>query len=248
MGDEKQLTLAETAALERQQQPTSLYAVFAEMARDTRIEPSRIAQLMELQERAERREAERQFGNALREAQSEMAPIWRNRKNPATNSTFADLEAVDAVARPVYTKHGFALTFTSKPAEKGYATVCCTVMHSGGFAKDYELTGELDTAGPKGGATKTGIQGLGSSVSYLRRYLEAMIWNLIFSDDKDGNSAGWFIDERQVNRILDMLIVTQSNEAKFLEYMQAKAVSDIRKKDFQKAIASLEDKARKMAK
>jgi len=241
MSDEKQLTLAESAALERQQ--PDMLSMIERLIRDPSVDPDRIAQFMQLQERAERREAEKVFSEAMRVAQSEMAPIWKNRKNPSTNSTFADLEAVDAIARPIYTKHGFALSFNSKPADKGYATVCCTVLHVGGFSKDYELTGELDTAGPKGGATKTGIQGLGSSVSYLRRYLEAMIWNLVFTDDRDGNSIVSFVTQQQLDSLQDLIheiSLTPERVTKFLETMGAKSFAEIPRAAFPAAVNLLQ--------
>src|SRR6185369_5002580 len=163
------------------QEPTgdlSLIQIIAQAARDPQVDVAKMQAILAMKERLEDREAEIAFNLAMKDAQQEMRPVIRDRKNPSTGSMYAQLETVDALIRPIYTRHGFSLSFNSgAPVKPGNLRVLCKVMHERGHSKDYELEGDLDTAGPQGKANKTNIQGLGSSASYLRRYLTLMIFN-----------------------------------------------------------------------
>ena len=67
--------------------------------------------------------------------------------------------------------------------------------------------------------------------------------------DDDGKTATVeYISQAEGNKILDMVALTGSNLEKFLTYMSAESVETICKKDYQKAIASLEAKASKAGK
>jgi hypothetical protein len=66
----------------------------------------------------------------------------------------------------------------------------CTVAHSGGYEEPpIALDSPLDVAGSQGKTNKTGIQAVGSSVSYLRRYLLTMAFNIVLADDDDDGEA-----------------------------------------------------------
>jgi hypothetical protein len=89
--------------------------------------------------------------------------------------------------RPIYTRNGFCLSFNSEPVEGPNVRVICGVSHDAGHSKTFQLEAALDMAGPQGKANKTPLHGLGSSVSYLRRYLTCMIFHVVFAnDDNDG--------------------------------------------------------------
>lgn len=152
-------------------------------------------------------DAESAFNRAMQAAQEEIKPVARDAFNPSNKSKYARLETVDNAIRPIYTKHGFALSFNSgPPKEPGNVRILCDVRHSAGHVKPYELEGGLDMTGAKGTANKTSIQGLGSSVSYLRRYLTLMIWNVpLVDEDNDGNRTVEFITEQEVLKIVDYL-------------------------------------------
>jgi ERF superfamily len=230
------------------QQPTVL-EIFCALARDKSIEVSRIRELMEMQERAEEREAKKAFAVAMRNAQAEMVPIVRNAENAHTKSKYATLEIIDAAIRPIYTKHGFSLTFNSPTADDKGVLMTCTALHNLGHSEPYSLHGELDMSGPQGKANKTPIQGLSSSVTYLQRILTRMIFNLVFSnEDKDGNGDLAFIDEQQTNNIIDMMAAAEmgpDSQSKFLTFMHAERVSEIHKRDYEKAVTALNAKIRK---
>ena len=231
-----------------EQAPVNLLSVIAQAALNPAVDVEKMRALLELKERIDENDAKKLFHAAMIAAQEDMRPVVRNCKSD--KGRYANLEAVERAIRPIYIKHGFVLSFNSKPGRDGAITMSCTCMHKGGYAKEYELSGDLDLAGPSGKPTKTGIQATGSTTAYLRRYLECMIFNLVMTnEDDDGASAGATISEDQANKILDLLIACDMEGAKsrpFLSYIGVAAVDDIPTHRYEEAITQLQAKLKRM--
>ena len=97
------------------------------------------------------------------------------------------------------------------------------------------------------------MQGVGSTNSYLRRYIACNIFNIVVvGDDDDGN--GGTIDEAQASIILDLIKKARIGP-KFLKYMRAQsieeagsldaAVATIAARDYRKAVTTLEEQIAK---
>ncbi len=155
------------------------------LASNPRADVKKLESLLEMRERNRAIEARLQFNKAMRDCQAEIMPVVRDAENAHTKSRYAKLEKIDKMIRPIYTKHGFSLTFNSKSLDNKQVRVFCTCMHDDGHFQEYELDGALDTAGSKGNSNKTDLQGLGSTVSYLRRYLTCMIFNVVLTNEDD---------------------------------------------------------------
>jgi hypothetical protein len=67
--------------------------------------------------------------------------------------------------------------------------VTCTVSHTAGITKDYHADVPTDMHGIKGTQNKTATHGWGSAMSYGRRYLKMLIYDVKLTDD-DGKAAG----------------------------------------------------------
>jgi hypothetical protein len=96
-------------------------------------------------------------------------------------------------------------------------------------------------------AQPASVQGVGSTNSYLRRYIACNIFNIVVvGEDDDGN--GGTIDKAQTETLLD-LINRAKVGPKFLKYMRAQsieeagsleaAVATIASRDYRKAITTL---------
>jgi len=232
-----------------QQQPADqLLAVIAAAARDPQVDVQKMAQLLDMAERIKRMEQETVFNRAMKAAQDEIKPVVRDAENSHTRSRYARLETIDERIRPIYTKHGFSLSFNSaEPREKGAVRVLCDVRHEAGHTKTYELEGALDLTGAKGSSNKTSIQGLGSSVSYLRRYLTLMIFNVTLkNEDNDGQGDGEFISEDQVQTILTLLkdCGIKPDNRNFLAWAGASCVEHISKIAYPRIVAKLDAKTK----
>jgi hypothetical protein len=123
----------------------------------------------------------------MADAQSEMLPVVRDAKNSHLGNRYARLETIDAAMRPIYTRHGFSVRFGSAPSPReGDIRIICTVAHSGGYFEENHLDAPLGTTGSQGGRTQTTpVQSVGSAVTYLRRYLLTMVFNIVLADDDD---------------------------------------------------------------
>lgn len=130
-----------------------------------------------------------EFDAAMLEARREMKEVLKDSKNESNNSRFATLEKIDRMAFPVYDAHGFTLSYRQAECPTvGWTRLVCDVSHSGGHHEYPWLEGPMDDTGMKGSKNKTGIQGMGSTWTYLQRRLCAMIFNIrVVGDDNDGN-------------------------------------------------------------
>lgn len=163
----------------------SMLAVIERAARDESVDLEKMQRLLDMKKEFMREEAEKLFNIAMRDCQQEIVPVVCDAENKHTNSRYAKLKAIDDAIRPIYTKCGFSLTYNSETLPNNYVRITCTCAHTGGFSRPYQLEAPLDTTGAKGGANKTSLQGLGSTVSYLRRYLACMIFNVVTTDEDD---------------------------------------------------------------
>ncbi len=180
-----------------------------------------------------------EFDRAMADAQAEMQPVLRDGINRERNSRHARLEAIDAAIRPIYTRHGFALTFDNPEESDAAITVICTVSHSGGYQKSFRLAGGRDDRGLKETVNKTPIQAVGSTVSYLRRYLTCMVFNVTMTnDDIDGNIPAP-ISVAQWRELQDLVTETATDMPKFLAYLRVPDLAELPAAAFQQAKVAL---------
>lgn len=188
--DVTELKSAPTTAIEVQ--PDGSMEMFERLARDPNVSVEKIAGMMALWERAQAKKAEMAYNAAMTAAQKEMRPIAADAWNPQTRSRYASYEALDTALRPIYTDHGFGLSFDTADTDKpDTVRVLCKVTHAGGHAEVKHLDMPADGKGAKGGDVMTKTHATASALSYGMRYLTKMIWNIAVGDsDDDGNRAG----------------------------------------------------------
>lgn len=174
-------------------QVEAIVSVIERAATNPAVDIDKMERLLQMQERVMARQAETEFALAMSTAQTEVPQVAPNKTNSQTHSRYADYGALDAVLRPVYTRHGFALSYdTTSPAPE-VVTVICYVSHIGGHTRTYSIDMPSDGKGAKGNDVMTKTHATGSATSYGMRYLLKMIFNVAVSiaeDDDDGNAAG----------------------------------------------------------
>lgn len=190
-----------------QSETAAILSMIARAASDPAVDINKLERLWEMQERALARQAEQVYAGAMTDAQAAMPPIQKNRTNTQTNSRYADLQAVNAAVTPVYTSHGFALSFGTEPSDLAdHVRVVCEVMHRDGHSKKYGYDSPIDDVGIAGNTNKTLTHGRGSAISYGRRYLVVLIFNLTLEgEDNDGNGASKRPSEAQEAAANDFL-------------------------------------------
>ena len=223
-----------------------------QLAIDKGFDAERIGQFMDLQDRMENKRAEQEYVESMNRCQKKMPVVVRDMENTQTKKWYARLETVAAAIRPIYTEEGFSLEFCEGKSDlPEHRRIVCEVRHVGGCTKSFHLDSPIDDVGAKGAATKTPIQGLGSLVSYLRRYLTLMIFNITVADeDNDGNPNKCTISEDAVATLNGMLEQCRSvgrpldgaafgRFMKFLGVEETGNIGDITQAKFLTAVATL---------
>src|SRR5690606_40392178 len=85
--------------------------MISRVASDPSADIDKLERLMALHRQMESEQAEKAFNAAMAAAQAEMGRISADATNPQTRSKYATYGKLDKVLRPIYTKHGFALSF-----------------------------------------------------------------------------------------------------------------------------------------
>ncbi len=225
------------------EQTTNFLAVIAKAAADPACDVGKMEKLLDMQERVNKSRAEQEFNAAMVRVQTEAKKIRRNKDNTSTSSKYADLESLNDLMVPAYTQEGFALSFGTAdcPISEHYR-VTCVVSHAGGFSRHYQADVPLDNLGPRGSPVKTKTHGFGSSMSYGRRYLTMMIFNLtLTNEDDDGNGGETsVIDEDQIKHLHELLAESKRDLPKFLSYMRVTEMSEIPASQYKFACSALE--------
>ena len=207
----------------------SLIQVIARAASDPAVDIDKMERLLQMQERVMLKSAEAAFNDAMTAAQSEMGRIATDADNPQTKSRYASYGKLDSVLRPIYTKHGFSLSYgTEQSALPDHVRILCTVA-KGGFSRLYTMDMPNDGKGAKGGDVMTKTHASGAAVTYGMRYLLKMIFNVaIGENDNDGNGKG--MDEgAEADFIASMEACTTTEElqkAFAAAYKAAEAMKD----------------------
>jgi hypothetical protein len=124
----------------------------------------------------EKSESIKELATALCKFQSEVEKIKKDSVNPFFRSKYADLSSIlDVIREPLVSNN---LSFVQFPSgENGLTTM---LMHTSG-----EYIQECYTMKP----SKNDPQGLGSAITYQRRYALGAILGLNIDEDDDGNAA-----------------------------------------------------------
>lgn len=182
------LLAAGERAVATQEEPASM---FERLLRDPSVDVEKFERMMALHERMEAKKAEAAFNAAMTAAQKAMRPVVADSYNPQTRSKYASYEALDLALRPVYTEHGFGLSFNTADSPRDeHVRVLCKATHAGGHSELYHVDMPADGKGAKGGDVMTRTHATGSALSYGQRYLLKLIFNVAVAEDDDGNKAG----------------------------------------------------------
>lgn len=170
--------------------PDTIVNFIERAARDPAFDVAKLEALLRMQREVVQEQAKREFSAAMALAQSEMLPVVRDAANDHTRSRYARLETIDQQMRPIYTKNGFSVRYGSGTQPRdGWIRITCTVAHQAGYSEEHHLDAPLDFAGAQGRANKPAIQAVGSSITYLRRYLLCMVFNVVLADEDDDGEA-----------------------------------------------------------
>jgi hypothetical protein len=241
----------------------TILALIERVALDPGADATKLERILGMYERLKAEEAELAFNAAKGRILKRLAGIKVVKNRPALYEIekgkpqkgtyeafkYAPLEEIDKHLRPLLLEEEMDLSYSDEPREHCWILIRGRLKHLPlGHFEDSFMPAPLDSSGGK-----SNVQGVGSTNSYLRRYIACNIFNIVVIDDDD-NGNGGTIDENQTNTLLD-LIKKASAGPKFLKYMRAKtireagsleaAVATIASRDYRKAITTLAEQIAK---
>uniref|UniRef100_A0A6M3JKV4 Putative Erf family protein n=1 Tax=viral metagenome TaxID=1070528 RepID=A0A6M3JKV4_9ZZZZ len=230
------------------EQPTSI--VMAAISKG--YDPAFIEKMMDLAERNEKTEARKAFYNAVADFKKKPPEVLKDKENTQFSkgdkkAMYVSLGNLVKTINPALGEHGLSASWEIEQAEK-IIKVTCRLSHRFGHSEAVTMEAPPDTSG---GNSKTPIQQIKSTVTYLKAATFESVTGLAASDanlDDDGNLSGnvEYIDEKQQAAITDLLTTTESDVPKFLVFMKVESIDQIKKADYNKAIAPLNTKLSKM--
>jgi len=226
---------------------TSLLEVISRAASDPNVDIDKLERLLAAQERVSSHQAERTFNEAMNAAQTQMPQIVKDGTNDTTRSKYSKLETISALMSPVISRNGFSLSYgTAESPLVNHYRITCRLSHVGGHSRDYHVDIPIDNEGMKGTKNKTDTHGAVSAITYGRRILKLMIFDVATRDD-DGNGAAGIhpISVDQYDALKKKINDTQADEEKFCAWLGVAELKDLHSHRFVEAIRALEKKGGK---
>ena len=162
-----------------------------EMAIERNMSPEQIQKFMDINDRAEAsdlqreaREAKRAFITAMAMFKANPPRIVKDRDNKQYGSKYVSLGNLVNTTLPILSQCGLSATWDQEQSSAGIK-VTCTVTHEMGHAESVSMTAPPDKSG-----AKNGIQEIKSTITYLRASTFESVLGLASSDanfDDDGN-------------------------------------------------------------
>ncbi len=145
------------------------------------------------------------LAEAMAKVQIEISKAHKDSMNPFFKSKYADLTSVWDACREPLSKHDLAVVQTNTVGTEGYLVLVTTLMHKSGEW----IEGTLPIK-----PVKNDPQGIGSAMTYARRYaLSAMVG--ICPDDDDGEVAmGRKRPQGEIGKYDDLPPITKSEQSK----------------------------------
>lgn len=230
----------------------SLIEVISRAAADPNVDVAKMQSLLDMHERLSLRESEQQFNAAMADAQAEMRTIGVDSVNPSTHSKYASYAKIDSVLRPIYSRHGFALSFDTGPnAPENSVEVICRVSHREGYVRVYRILMPADGKGARGNDIMSRTHATGAALSYGARYLLKLIFNVsVGAEDDDGNAAAappapqGAISAAEAVALKERIEAVGADAVKLCVYFQIERIEDLPARLYDKALDMLNAKAK----
>lgn len=116
---------------------------------------------------------------ALAKAQGEIEVADKDKVNPAFRSKYADLTSVWSACRPALAKNGIALTQWPLASSDNRLHIITRLAHKGEWMQA-RFSIPVD---------KANAHGVGSAITYAKRFTLSAVLGIVADDDDDGNAA-----------------------------------------------------------
>lgn len=197
--------VAQLPALREDVRPQTFLALIASAAADPRVDPAKMSALVAIHKEIKADAAREAFTQAYIELQHELPSITATGRiviegksgKRGQNTPYATFNEINRVTKPILKQHGFALRFEPDVGADGKIVMRGTLEHIGGHSASCAMSLPLETSG-----SKNNVQGVGSSISYGKRYCAIALLNIVShapeDADLDGNEPSKVVDEKPI--------------------------------------------------
>jgi hypothetical protein len=162
---------------------TLLMRAATDPAFDSQKFETAVAFVREREARAERRA----YNEAMARISEKLDAIPKTGKNDYLKSRYAEKDAMLKLIKPIAAEYGVGIRFGSQPPTRpGLQCVTC-ITSLGAHEEITTLEGPVVMPAPSrdGKIQMTPIQAVGSTTTYLERYLLGMVFSLVLADEQD---------------------------------------------------------------
>jgi hypothetical protein len=158
---------------------------------------------------------------------------------------YAPLEDIHKIVAPLLIENEMDLSYTDEPQADGRVLIRGRLKYlPSDYYEDSFMAAPLDTSGGK-----NNIQAVGSTNSYLRRYVCANIFNIVVVGDDDDGTGG-FVDDAQLANLRELIGQVQaksprSNEAAFCSLMKITTLGELTCRRYPAAVSVLNERIQK---
>jgi hypothetical protein len=211
-------------------------------------DPVAMEKLVSLHERISDRVAATEFAESLAAFQNDCPVIKKTRTAKIVTGsggsfeyTYADLNDIVRVVRPLLYARGFAFTFDSEVRDK--LMVCtCTLRHVNGHSEKASFTAPVES---KAGMSEQ--QKYSSALSYAKRVSLVEVLGITSVDPDEDGAAMDPITPAQVETLKALAKEVGADEKAFLAYIGYDSLESIQQRHYKTATLALEQKRRKAA-
>jgi len=168
-------------------EPVAPVSMFERLARDPAVDVDKLERLMAMQERIMAVNRKAAFDAAYSKMQPEIPIIdehGRIEVKGQLRSTFAPLEDIHMIVKPICANHGFAIRHRTEwpDDKKGIIRIVGILSHEQGHSEETIFEAPMDSSD-----YRSDIQSMGSTISYGRRYTTLDLLNISTKKlDNDG--------------------------------------------------------------
>ena len=236
----QQIIEHQESAVAAQPEATTILQVIQRAATDPSFDADKMQKLLEMHEKIQANAARVEFSAAMASMQCDI-PSIAERGAGHNKITYATLEDINDVIKPIMQRYGFAMVFKVEHAQAGIS-VTGILMHRAGHREETTMLLPSDTSG-----SKNAVQAVASSVSYGKRYVMCAMLNITTrGEDDDGYAAvpAVTITEQQAKSIKALLAKCKPETVTGFCGIYGEP-EEIAKADYDKAMAQLNKAAKR---
>lgn len=243
----------QTQVTVRENSQPQIISIIADLAKDKDADLAKFERLIQLKKEMDEYESKKAFDDDYSKMKPELPVVLGKHYNEQTKHKFAKLEDINEVIDPILGKYGFGTSSRVIAQTNDSVTMRIELRHRCGHVENMELSMPIDNKGAQGSTNKTVVQGIASTIKYLRRIGTCSLLNISAGEedgrDDDGNGSARITTEQAAdmdNRLRALSNVALSN---FLAWAKVEKLIDIDARNYATCVSAIkrmeDDKAKK---